>query len=183
MIGTIFTTPPVEPVLIGSRPAPGTSVIANDMGHSHKANPQSRAFDFAFKPSLNGTSLIIGHGYIQSLAADGPHAPTINGRPIGGTPGPVLALDPSIVSANGESYAVLNVVPDAKGQITAKNVPTITHSAITSSNVATLGLRALVLILWMKGVPVRVLPIVMFNLQYALLVPTAGGGAPVHFFA
>jgi hypothetical protein len=187
-----ISDPPAAATL--SRPAPGTMVTSNAMGDSVAAPAPSPSFDFAFRPSLTGGQLFIGHGYISSTQGDGPHAPVIDDVAIGGQVPALLELDPSEVNPPtgtnpfGTSYAVLQVIPDAKGQITAASVAAehgleIVHSKDGSaSHIATLGRKALTLILWGNGGPVKIVPIVQWNLQYLLSIPSAGNGAPQHFF-
>jgi hypothetical protein len=170
-----------------SRPGPGTTMIANALGTSTGAPPNGATFDSCFRPSLSGLSLLLGHGYVSSTGGDGPHAPLINGIAIGGTALAPLTLDPSEVNADTQtSFAVLQVTPDAKGQITAASALQgleIVHSKDASpGTLATLGSKALTLILWSNGSPLKAFQLVHFNLTYLRVIPAPGAGAPAHFF-
>jgi len=172
-----------RPAGTAARPAPGTYVTSNRYGQSTGAAPSGGAFDFCFRPSLGAMKLAIGHGYVSSVNGDGPHAPTIDGAVLGGTKPAQLKLDPSQVNDNGESFAVLEVHPDDKGQITAQTKLEIVHSKDASPSVAPgLGRKAIAIILWNNDSPLKVLPLVHFNLQYVRVIPSSGNGAPQHFF-
>src|ERR1700733_3565277 len=121
------------------RPGAGTVAIANALGNSIGAPPNNQTFDFAFRPALSGGGLLIGHGYVSSINGGGPIAPMIAGTAVGGNPGPVLELDSSIVDANGQSYAVLEVHPDDKGQLTDKTPINIVHGDATPSTTPAVG--------------------------------------------
>lgn len=106
--------------------------------------------------------------------------PTINGKPMSGVNGvnpPILKLDPSQINAStGESWAVLEVTPNATGGLDATCAIQIVHSNNTTPAVgATKGRIALVCIQWKAGFPQFIWPAVFFNMSYTRTGSDAGG--------
>ena len=175
------------PVL--SQPGTHTRLTMNALGHATGAGLGGATFNHPFRPALSSGRVSFQLGTVTSLAGDGPLEPKIKaggqGAPMSGldgiTPTP-LALRADVANSEGISWAVLEVYPDDTGELTKDSKVEIVHSAETVSHTPDLGRCAIAMILWSGKSPLRVLPIVHFNLRYVRLLPPPGGGAPRHLF-
>jgi len=183
-------TPGHVPVL--TRPGVATRLTVNALGHSTGAPPAGPTFNHPFRAALGSASITFRLGTVQSLAGFGPIEPRIkvNGQLVpmsgkdGNTPAP-LALSASVATADGISWAVLEVSPDPNtGELTKDSLVQIVHTNNPVSHSRTLGRCAIAMILWQARHPLRVLPIVHFNLRYFRILASAGAptGAPKHLF-
>jgi hypothetical protein len=174
------------------RPAEGTRITANALGRSVGNAGPSVDWNHPWRPFLGGRSLTFTLASVQSLATSLPIEPTIksNGKqlPMSGQTGTVptpLALDPSVASKDGISYAALEVHPDpTSGELTKDSLVQIVHTNNPVSLLTGVGLCAITLILWSQGQPIQALPLVHFNLRYLRVMPATGNtaGAPKHLF-
>jgi hypothetical protein len=182
--------PPADSAML--RPSDGDQIIVNDLGRSVK-NPQPRiSWNHPWRPFLGGQSITFTLAAVSSLALSLPIEPTIksNGKqlPMSGQTGTVptpLALDPSVASKDGISYAALEVHPDpTTGELTKDSLVQIVHTNHPVSLLTGVGLCAITLILWSQGQPIQALPLVHFNLRYLRVMPATGNtsGAPKHLF-
>ena len=110
--------------------------------------------------------------------------PKIGSDPMSGTLGklpPILELAPSAINvATGESWALLQATPNAKGLIDEKSKLVIVHSSTPGGARGNVAATAVALIVWNGKKPVMVWPCVFFNLRYKQKTSTTG---PVqHFF-
>jgi hypothetical protein len=182
-------------------PGAGMEMAVNAMGASLSAPRRSANFNHPFLPMFGGKSLTFLVGTVRSVNGIGPIIPTIQ---VGGDPVPMngnggnsytpLALDPGKQNADGVSYAVLQVTPDAKsGELLTGSVCEIIHDSqatnidpVTGATSTSIspgnGRCALAMILWNGNTAMRVLPIVFFNLVYERVTPPAGAGAVKHLF-
>ncbi|HSI10716.1 MAG TPA: hypothetical protein VK961_01670 [Chthoniobacter sp.] len=175
------------PVL--TQPGTGTRLTVNALGHATGATPGGATFNHPFRPALSAGRITFQLGTVTSLAGDGPMEPKIkvNGQlvPMSGKDGitpAALALSAEVANSDGISWAAMEVHPDDKGELTKDAKVEIVHTATVVSHELDLGRCAIAMILWNGRTPLRVLPIVHFNLRYVRLLPAPGGGAPRHLF-
>jgi hypothetical protein len=170
-------------------PGTGTWLTANVFGHSISDGRGRQTFNHPFRPALGGNSMTLRIGLVSSMNGDGPLQPAIK---VGGELVPMagadfntparLALDPGVQNKDGVSWAILQVVPDADGELRKTSRIEIVHGTETTSHALALAVCPLVQIIWKGQSALRTIPIVHFNLRYTRLVPTPGGGVPKHFF-
>ncbi|MEI9894232.1 MAG: hypothetical protein WDN28_10195 [Chthoniobacter sp.] len=154
------------------------------------AAPRGQTFNHPWRPALAAGRVTFNLGTVASFAGVGPIEPkiTVNGTlvPMSGKDGNTpagLTIKASVANDDGVSFAALEVHPDPDtGELTKDSKVEIVHTNATISHAPNLGRTAIALILWSGGQPLRVLPIVHFNLRYLRILPTAGGGAPKHLF-
>ena len=132
------------------------------------SNPNTgMSFNHPFRPILVGAGNGAGLRFVKGVV-DG-FEPTINGIPISGISG---ALAPSlkltgVTSKTKESWAVLEVTPNARGVLDTESKIQIVHSLAPGGMLAgVVGRQALALIVWNNGTPVMAWPLVFFNLHY-----------------
>lgn len=163
-----------------ARPMPGSGVrlTANAIGTAYSARSARSPFDHPFRPGLSGRGLVFRRGVVEG------RVPTIGGQPIAPVDGrqPVLALAGGAVNALGESWACLEVRPDAKGELPKESAIEIVHRDNPRSLDKTLGRHPLCLILWRDQRPWQVHAATYFNLRYFRYLPPDGAGAVRHIF-
>lgn len=171
------------------RPGDGTRITVNALGHSTSAPAGGATFNHPFRPAFGAGSVTFRLGTVASLAGGGPLEPKIrvNGQlvPMSGkdgiSPAP-LALRANVANSDGISWAALEVHPNDKGELMKDSNVEIVHTATPISHTPNIGRAAIAMIIWSSGNPLRVLPIVHFNLRYFRVLPTPGGGLPRHYF-
>lgn len=190
----VFAKHQAEQPLAGgvmTRPAEGTRVTVNALGRAVDANAGGASWNHAWRPFLSGGTVTFTLGSVQSFAGPAPIEPTIlaGGQrlPMSGKEGTVptpLALDATVATAAGVSYAALEVHPDDNGELQLDALVQIIHTATPVSHANTIGRCAIALILWSQGQPIQALPLVHFNLRYLRALPAAGNttGGPRHMF-
>lgn len=169
------------------RPQRGAGTRITDfgaLGFSVSADRGGASFGHPWKPFLGGLRLQFNLGLVTAGAVVVPTIKAGGKRvALNATPAPALVLNPSLVNGNGESYAVLEVVPDAQGNLTKDSRVEIVQSDSSAPSLdPALGKKVIALILWRERQPVRVFPLVHFHLEYQRVIPTAGGGAVRHYF-
>ncbi|MDR3405599.1 MAG: hypothetical protein P4L99_24095 [Chthoniobacter sp.] len=175
-----------------SQPGVATRLTANRLGHATGAPSGGATFNHPWRPALSADGVTFNLGTVASLAGVGPIEPKIkvNGQlvPMSGKDGATpasLALKASVANSDGVSWAALEVTPDAtSGELTKDSTAEIVHTAMVVSHAPNLGRCAIAMILWSGGHPLRVLPMVHFNLRYVRLLATASDptGGPRHLF-
>jgi hypothetical protein len=162
------------------RTGTGTRLTVNDLGHTYSAPPRGGTFDHPFRPALAGMNLRLSPGIVDTFI------PLIDGQPMngaGGKPAPLLELDAADVNADGTSWCVLEVVPNAQGVLDKNSRIELIHTGDASkSKDPNLGRKPITLLLWRAGRPVQVIAAVRFCLLYFRVIPTAGGGVVQHLF-
>jgi hypothetical protein len=182
-MNSVIFTPHIESV-VPSTPPPrsgtGTRLTVNDMGHTYSAPPRGGTFAHPFRPTLAGRNLRLSLGIVDTFI------PVIDGQPMNGAngkPAPLLELDSADVNADGTSWCVLEVVPNAQGVLDANSRIELIHTGDASkSKDENLGRKPITLLLWRGGRPIQVIAAVRFCLQYERVIPPAGGGVVQHFF-
>lgn len=179
--------PAPSPIL--TQPGTRTRLTVNALGHATGASPGGTIFNHPFRPALSAGRITFQLGTVTSLAGDGPLEPRIkvNGQlvPMSGKDGrtpAALAINAGLANEDGISWAALEVHPDDKGELTKDSSVEIVHTATVVSHTTDVGRCAIAMILWNGRSPLRVLPMVHFNLRYVRLLPAPGGGAPRHLF-
>lgn len=169
-----------EPSLVGKntlRPGVGTLIGNTPLGF-FISNPRSgMSFNSPFRPVLMGNSVRFAFGVVDGFE------PTIGGKPISGGGGalpPMLELRTSEISSTNESWAVLEVTPNADGVLDKNSKIEIVHRNSPTGQSTTIGRQALALIVWRNKLPVAVWPQVFFNLRYQQTKSATAGVR--HFF-
>lgn len=159
-------------------PGSGLLVQSNPMGASFSL-PRPPVFGPPFTVALGSNSVTISRGTVEGKE------PMLNGVPISGAggPQPVLVLDPSIATAAGESWIVLELVPNAQGRLDDQSNLTIAHRNQSLSADDQLGRQSVAMVLWQQRVAVRVVQVLEFNIaQYQRVTLPAGMGPARHLF-
>lgn len=180
--------PPTVSVL--ARPAEGIRMTVNALGRAVDAATSGPTWNHPWRPFLAGQSVTFTLGSVQSFAGIVPLEPVItsNGQqlPMSGKDGTTLtplALDPSVANSDGVSWAVLEVHPDANGELQKTSLVQIIHSNSPISHALTFGRCPIAQILWSKGQPIQALAMVHFNLRYLRVLPSSNSaGSPRHMF-
>lgn len=165
-----------------TRPVPGrgTRLTVSAFGFALSAPGKRQKFNHPFRPGMSGTTAVIfSRGLVEM------REPTIGGVPISGATTkapPVLKLEPGKANKRGESWACVEVHPDAEGKLPEESKIEIVHTNEPVSLEPEVGRCPIALILWRDRIPVRVVPIVHFNLRYLRVVPLPGAGAVRHLF-
>jgi len=166
------------------QPGKGTLLTSTANGFSI-ANPRAGvSFNHPWRPVLVGSGTGAGLRIARGVV-DGKYEPKINDKLMSGETGelpPILTLSASEINqATNESWAVLQVTPNAKGQIDEKSKVEIIHAAAPGGSIGgTIGRTAVACIVWKNKKPVMVWPVLFFNLRYVQKTSTTG---PVqHFF-
>jgi hypothetical protein len=177
---------PAAAIVPSPRMGAGTRLTSNYLGYVISASSGGETFDHPWRPALGGGRLTLRPGTVGSLGGDGVYEPKIK---VGGALVPMsgderhgvpaLVLEPGVANAAGESWAVLEVEPDSKGELVKKSRIEIVHTATPFSHTPTLGRHPLVQILWRNRRPFHVLAITHFNLRYVRKVDPIGTR---HFF-
>jgi hypothetical protein len=167
-----------------AHPGDGTGLTSNIIGQALRKQGGGQVFNHPWRPFLSAGKVLFNRATIASFAGEGPIEPKIAGVPMSGKDGNTPTLLDLKGGGKGDvSFAVLEVTPNDDGELMKDSKIEIVHSDnATASHTLDIGRTAIALILWSKGTPVRVLPILFFNLRYARVVPTNGGGAPRHYF-
>jgi len=155
------------------------------MGFAVAASGGGGNFQHPFKTTFTSDGMLFAAGVVNGLMP----VIKVNGTPvpiIGDSKHaqPLLKLDSKAIDrATLQSWACIEVTPNADGSLDAKSLIEIVHRDSPFSNVATVGRQPVALILWTAALkPGRVFPQLWFNLRYYRTNPPAGGGAPKHFF-
>lgn len=133
------------------------------MGVSVSNAHSGQSFSHPFQPVLVGMGLRFVRGAVDGFQ------PTIAGVPMTGNAGtlpPVLPLK-GATSTTKETWAILQVTPNSKGQLDKDSKIEIIHSATLDDGTVTVGRHPIALIIWRAKRPVAVWPITFFNLKYA----------------
>lgn len=163
-------TPVMQP-----RPGTGAQLTSSALGFSYAATDGVVSYRGRFRPALAAQGIRFSRGLVEGREA------TIGKLPLS-DPKAVLALKPGIENAQGESWACLEVVPDAEGRLLPDARREIVHSDSPVSLDPALGRCAIALILWRARRPVQAIAIIEFNLRYERLIPAPGHGPVRHFF-
>lgn len=171
----IFVAPPVETAKPGPNPMPGNGVrlTTNALGTTYGITPSSPNYRHPFRATLGAREMSFRAGLVDIFT------PRIGDKPMTEA---TLKLDARKVNAAGESWAVLEVEPNADGVLTVDSRIEIVQLAEVLRHDEKIGRQPLAMILYKQGVPSRLLSIVTFNLRYERLKPADGGGAMRHFF-
>lgn len=168
------------------RPGAGTRLTSNALGYALSAIAAGASFDHPWRPGLGGLRATLRRGTVRSIGGDGVYEPKIKSGgklvPMSGEDGitpAYLDLDPGVANAAGESWIALEVEPNAGGELVKTSRVEIVHTNTPISHAIPLGRHPLVLILWKKRRPIRVIPITHFHLRYARIVDPVGAR---HFF-
>lgn len=181
MITVLKPQPEPEPAkrIPGPQPGTGTRLTSNALGYAISASPGGRGFTHPFTPQLGVGWISFSIGLVEG------REPTIGKVPISGAAGvipPRLMLKPGVANADGQSWACLEVEPDADGILTPESRRELVHTNQPVSHALNLGRCPIALILWRDRRPVAAIAIVYFNLRYARHTPAPGSGAVQHFF-
>lgn len=176
---------PVQPAQ-GTRlpqPGTGTQLTANALGYSVSVNVRGQKFAHPFRPSLGAAGLRFARGLVEGLE------PKIKGVPLSGDSGhgqPALPLEFKDANKDGDgglSWAVIEVEPDEEDMLTNETPIRMVHrNTPIVSRAPNIGRIAIAQIIWRNKRPVRVFPIVHFNLRYEKFVPAPGRGSVRHLF-
>ncbi len=180
---TPFPRRPSEPTLTQQMPRPqpgsGTRLTANAAGFSISVPGGSKTFAHPFQAMLSGGQLRLRRGLVDTFE------PKIGSVPMSGDathPQPALILNPAVATAAGESWACLEVEPDADGFLNKASRIEIVHSREPVSRLKSVGRCPLALIVWRDKQPLFAVDIVYFNLRYVRVLKEAGAGPVQHFF-
>lgn len=158
----------------------GTRLVVNAMGYAHSVPKRGATFDHPFRPTLAGLNLRLSLGIVDTFI------PQIDDQPMNGANGqaaPLLELDIADVNPDGTSWCVLEVVPNAQGNLDKDSRIELIHTGDASkSTIPALGRKPITLLLWRGSRPVQAIPAVRFNLNYLRVLPQAGNGVVRHFF-
>lgn len=161
-----------------ARPGDGTRLSVNFFGSVYSAPDQGATFDHPWKPALGARQLrftvatVSGNDVIIPAIKLGGQLVPMNGGKSGGAP--ALLLDPGQVNDDGVSFAVLEVEPDAKGELTKDARVEIVHRSSGAVSHGPIGRKAVTMILWQDGRPLRALPLVHFNFVYERVKHASG---------
>jgi hypothetical protein len=153
------------------QPAPGTLLTSNALGFAYAAQPGVGGWGHPWRPYLGGGQLRLSRGTVEGFT------PKIDGKPMTER---TLLLDPALQTADGESWAILEVEPNADGILTKESRIEIVHGTDKVSNVPEVGRIALALIVWKGSRPALAIPAVHMNLRYVRVKPASGPTR--HFF-
>ncbi len=172
--------PAAAPVLPQIMPGTGVMLAANALGIGLSVRARSGSRNHPFYPLLGVRTLKLSRGLV-----DGLYEPKIGKVPMSGDAdhaAPALRLDPKEANEHGESWACLEVEPNAAGELTKDSRIEIVHTNAPVSRKKAVGRCPLVQILWRDGRPTRAFAIVMFNLRYVRVLPPPTGGVVSHLF-
>ncbi len=165
------------------RPGPNTLIVETPMGFAVGAPSNRGSFRHPFRGVLSKGGIRFSKGIVMGLF---PHEPTIGRVPISGddqNAAPVLRLEASVLASGSfESWACVEVTPNADGTDDAKTLVEVVHRSAPNFTTGPTGRHPLCLIIWKNGNPVRLFDIAYFNLRYFRTTPTAGHGLPRHLF-
>lgn len=161
--------------MMGPQFAKGTLLTSNAAGFGYEGAPGAgQQFGHPWKPFLSARTLQLSRGLVETFT------PKIGEKRMDET---VLELKADVANELGESWAVLEVEPDAQGKLTKDSRIEIVHTKETVSLEEKIGRAPLTLILWRDQRPFRAIPVVHFNLKYHRVIPAPGGGPVRHLFA
>ncbi len=159
-----------------AQPGAGLEMITNRLGTAYSAPRSVSRYGHPWTPSLSSKTLTLSWGLVN-----GTITPKIGDLPMT-DPKAVLKLSADKVNANGESWAVLEVEPNADGLLDAKSRIEIVQLSEVIYIQKTIGRLALALILFQGKSPFFAKHIVHFNVNYQRQVPPAGSGPTRHLF-
>lgn len=178
----MIARPPSAPesrpsVALPTMPGSGLFAISNVLGNAFSAPQNITAFGHPWTPFLGSGVLTLSHGLVDTIT------PKIGKLPMT-DPRAALKLDAGKVNDQGESWAVLEVEPNADtGLLDKDSRVEIVQLAEVDLHAEKIGRQPLALLLWRnKKTPQRALPIAFFNLKYLRVQPGPGGGPVRHLF-
>jgi hypothetical protein len=187
-----------------ARPGAGGLLVSKTpIGVAHSVARQGGGFNHPFHAVLGkmGVKFVVSFLPVYGVSGNarcglvisdaGVFEPTIKGTPISGdAEGNVPAIEPTESDAQDESWICIEAEPAEDGKLRkpvgddAGSRVEIVHVAREPLIVAhpKFGRAPLAMVLWAKGVPAGLIPIVHFNLRYERVAAPASGGLPKHYF-